>query len=52
MSLFHRCLAVHIKATTPYYPRTKTAVRMILEAVAITAVFAALLFFYVGFGDS
>tara|TARA_R100001443_G_scaffold46195_2_gene59142 strand:- start:1490 stop:1648 length:159 start_codon:yes stop_codon:yes gene_type:complete len=52
MSLFHRCLAVHITAATLRRPKIKTFGRMFVEAFALTAIFAVFLFFLVGFGDS
>ena len=52
MSLFHRCLAVHITAATLRRPKIKTFGRMCIEAFALAAIFAVLLFLYIGFGDS
>lgn len=42
MSLFHKCLAVHIFHATPIPPKVRSAARYMLEAVLVAALFSVL----------
>jgi hypothetical protein len=44
MSLFHKCLAVHIFHTTPIPPKLRRTGRFLLELVGFAALMAVMFF--------
>ena len=52
MSLFHKCLAVHIFNTTPIQPKLRRTGRFLLELFGFAALMGVLFFALVIVGDA